>query len=213
MAVTIFLLLSINSYSNNLNINKKIKECEYGIKNRSITFDRKTQLSISDSCSYLAKQYRCGNKKYGIYIDKKAAEYYASYALEFNGARGKYFWDECSQPAQNTENYSSPQQSSSDFIREYFSKLKQVPFSETWNMLSSSMKQQTTFKKYSGWWGKQVQSINLQSAQELSSNVISAKIIYHMKNGRTVCSLDTFTLQKSSKSWLISDQKYKNCPH
>ena len=212
MMITILLLTSVNSYSGNLNIDEIIKKCEHGVKNQGMTFDRKTQLTISDSCSYLAKQYRCGNKTYGINIDKNLAEHYSSWALEFNGARGKYFYDECSEPAQNIVNPSSSKQKSSDFIIEYFSKLKNVPFSETWDMLSDSMKQQTTFKKYSAWWGKQVKGINLQSTQELSSNVVAAKITYRMKNGKTICSLDTFTLQRSGKSWLISNQKYKNCP-
>lgn len=105
------------------------------------------------------------------------------------------------------------QQSASEFIKQYFTELKQVPYSQTWNMLSSSMKQNVSLDKYTKWWGKQVDRVVIESTKEVRSNVVQVKLKYYMKNGKITCSLDTFTLQRDSGSWFIYNQKYENCLH
>ncbi len=107
---------------------------------------------------------------------------------------------------------SPPQQKASDFIRKYFSDLKQVPYSQTWNMLSSSMKHKVkSFDNYKKWWNNQVDKVVLQSVEETGSNTVKARLKYYLKNGKTTCSQDIFKLQIHEGKWFIYDQEYKNC--
>ncbi len=105
---------------------------------------------------------------------------------------------------------SSYQQSTTDFIREYFSQLKQVPYSQTWNMLSNSMKQKASLSQYTNWWDGHVSRIVLLNTKKLNQNTVQATLKYYMKNGKVVCSRDTFTLQSTNGNWLIGNQKSKS---
>lgn len=111
-----------------------------------------------------------------------------------------------------TYGYTPEQKSASDFIRKYFSDLKRVPYSQTWNMLSNSMKHKVkSLKNYTKWWDGQVDRVVIESIKELESNVVRVRLKYYMKNGKTTCSQDTFTLKRDANSWFIYDQKYKKC--
>lgn len=99
--------------------------------------------------------------------------------------------------------------STTSFIREYFGKLKQVSYFQTWNMLSSSMKRKANLTQYTKWWKGQVDRIILESAREVNKNTVQTKLKYYLKNGKVYCSQDTFTLQKNGQSWLIDNQRSK----
>jgi hypothetical protein len=112
-------------------------------------------------------------------------------------------------PLPETTTYSYNQQTRTDFIKQYFTLLKQVPYSQTWNMLSSSMKRKANLSQYTKWWGRQVKSIILLNTKKLNYNTVQATLKYYMKNGKVICSKDTFTLQKNTQGWLIDNQKSK----
>ncbi len=102
-------------------------------------------------------------------------------------------------------------QSPSDFIKKYFSDLKQVPYSQTWNMLSNSMKEKANLENYTKWWDGQVDRVSLESIKKSRSNVVKVRLKYYMKNGKIICTQDTFTLRENGNSWLIDKQRYKKC--
>jgi len=102
-------------------------------------------------------------------------------------------------------------QSNVDFIRQYFTNLKNVPYHQTWNMLSDNMKSKVSLRQYTDWWDGQVDKVTIKSIKSLSDNRVEVKLDYFMKNGKHVCSLDTFILQNKNGQWLIKDQKYRNC--
>jgi len=110
-----------------------------------------------------------------------------------------------------TYNHPSTHQNPSDFIKKYFNDLKHVPYSQTWNMLSSSMRQKVNLENYIKWWDGQVNRVVVERINELRSNVVKVKLKYYMKNGKITCMKDTFTLRKNGNSWLIDKQNYKKC--
>jgi hypothetical protein len=112
--------------------------------------------------------------------------------------------------SQPTTTYSSYQQSPTEFIKQYFTQLKQVPYFQTWNMLSSSMKRKANLSQYTNWWGGQVNKIVLLNTKKLNQNTVQATLQYYMKNGKIICSRDTFTLQNTNSNWLIGNQKSKS---
>ena len=98
-----------------------------------------------------------------------------------------------------------------DFIKRYFTTLKKIPYCESWKMLSSSMKNDVTFKAYKKWWEKSIAKIEILETKKLSNNRVWVKLLYTMKNGKKNCSKDIFSLKKNNHSWLIASQKYKKC--
>ena len=103
----------------------------------------------------------------------------------------------------------SYQQSNSDFIKKYFNDLKQVPYSQTWNMLSRSMKRKVNLTQYTKWWKGKVSKIILKNSREINQNTVQVILKYYMKKGKVFCSKDTLTLQKNPQGWLIDNQKSK----
>ncbi|RKZ35635.1 MAG: hypothetical protein DRQ49_19100, partial [Gammaproteobacteria bacterium] len=97
------------------------------------------------------------------------------------------------------------------FIQEYYTKIKKVPYFNTWNMLSMSLRNKVGFDNYVDWWDRKVDRVFLQNARAIGSNRVQVRLLYHMKNGRETCSIDTFTLHKGEGTWLIHDQQYKGC--
>jgi hypothetical protein len=98
----------------------------------------------------------------------------------------------------------------SEFMRRYFTSLKKVPYEKTWNMLSNNMKRKLTFTQYVKWWDRQVKKIEIKNIKVISKNKVMVSLKYYMQTGRTICSLDTFTLKRTNGHWLIDAQKYKN---
>ena len=114
-----------------------------------------------------------------------------------------------SQPTYNTSSSSRYQQNSIDFIRSYFKNLKKLPYTQTWNMLSNSMKNKTNFKKYTRWWDRQVKSITILGITGINYNTVQIRLKFYLSNGKTVCSKDTLSVRKNGNSWLIDGQKSK----
>ena len=98
-----------------------------------------------------------------------------------------------------------------DFIRSYFFKIKKVPYPETWEMLSASLRTKTGFESYVDWWDKQVDKFSLDYAMALGANTVRAKLSYEMKNGKKVCSIDTLTVQFERGVWVVDEQQHQNC--
>jgi len=105
------------------------------------------------------------------------------------------------------------QETKISFIKKYFRELKEIPYKQSWNKLNSSMKRAVSFTKYQKWWSKSVESIQILDTQSLRDNKVKIKLLYTMKNGKEICSLDTFTLEKEVNSWLIAKQSYRGCSH
>lgn len=97
------------------------------------------------------------------------------------------------------------------FVQEYYTKIKKVPYSHTWNMLSMSLRNKVGFDNYVDWWDRKVDRVFLQNAKAIGSNRVQVRLLYHMKNGRKICSIDTFALHKGKGTWLIHDQQDKGC--
>jgi len=102
-------------------------------------------------------------------------------------------------------------QSAVDFIRRYFSDLKKVPYHKSWNMLSNSMKRKVSLRQFVNWWDKQVDQVEISNIESISDDRVKVRLYYHMKNGKQVCSLDTFKLVNKNDRWLIDEQQYRNC--
>ena len=105
--------------------------------------------------------------------------------------------------------YSTYPLSSADFIRKYFTMLKNVPFRNTWNMLSDSMKSQTSFSKYLTWWGDKVRSIKIMNINSINSNTVQTILKFYKRNGKTLCTKDIFWLIQNGRKWLIDAQNSK----
>jgi hypothetical protein len=98
-----------------------------------------------------------------------------------------------------------------DFIGLYYNTIKKAPYSRTWAMLADSFREKTGFSSYIDWWDKKVDEVWIEKVKQLSPNKVQATLLYRMKTGKTICSIDTFTLRQDSGAWLIHDQVYKNC--
>ncbi len=213
LTIAILLMLSSNSYGDISHINNLIKVCQDAMNGIHVGNSRKEQLAISEACMEAGRLYKCGNQKYGIPINKNISDEYFGLARDLNGAPGYYGSDErCNESTQNIPHSPSYQQSASDFIRQYFNNVKKVPYTQTWNMLSRSMKQKVkSIDRHIAWWDRQVNRVIVENVREVSQNTVQVRLRYYMKNGKTVCSQDFFTLQQNGNSWLIDKQKYKNC--
>jgi hypothetical protein len=102
-------------------------------------------------------------------------------------------------------------ESKSDFIRRYYRDLKTVPYEQTWAMLSSRFQSKHSLKKYINWWSKNVDSVFLERVVSVKGKSITVRLQYKMKNGKKVCSRDTFDLIQSEQSWLLDKHRYRNC--
>lgn len=102
-------------------------------------------------------------------------------------------------------------QTPSAFVQQYFGDLKNVPYEQTWAMLSADFQAQNSLPKYIKWWSKNVDSVYVDEIVSADGQQVTVRLQYQMKNGRSVCSKDTFSLLKSGESWLIDKQKYRNC--
>lgn len=111
---------------------------------------------------------------------------------------------------QQTKTFSKKNEDAIEFIKQYFSSLKKVPYEQTWNMLSSTMKRKINFKQYVNWWDKQVNSVVVRDIKMISNNKMSVTLKYYMKTGKVACSVNTFILKKVGDYWFIDGQKYKN---
>ena len=78
-------------------------------------------------------------------------------------------------------------------------------------MLSESMKHKTTFDKYLHWWNDTVQRVVVDQITELKENLIEVKLMYNLKSGQQICSVDIFSLERNNSKWLINDQKSTKC--
>lgn len=102
-------------------------------------------------------------------------------------------------------------ESKSNFIRRYYRDLKSVPYEQTWAMLSSRFQSKHSLKKYINWWSKNVDSVFLERVVSVKGKSITVRLQYKMKNGKKVCSRDTFDLIQSEQSWLLDKHRYRNC--
>jgi hypothetical protein len=102
-------------------------------------------------------------------------------------------------------------ESKSDFIRRYYRDLKSVPYEQTWAMLSTRFQSKHSLKKYINWWSKNVDSVFLERVVSVKGKSITVRLQYKMKNGKKVCSRDTFDLIQSEQSWLLDKHRYRNC--
>ena len=73
------------------------------------------------------------------------------------------------------------------------------------------MKRKVSLRQFVNWWDKQVDQVEISNIESISDDRVKVRLYYHMKNGKQVCSLDTFKLVNENGEWLISDQKYRNC--
>jgi len=102
-------------------------------------------------------------------------------------------------------------ESKSDFIQRYYRDLKNVPYEQTWAMLSSRFQSKHSLKKYINWWSKNVDTVFLEKVVSVKRKSITVRLQYKMKNGKKVCSRDTFDLIQSEQSWLLDKHRYRNC--
>ncbi len=109
-----------------------------------------------------------------------------------------------------TKTFSKENKDVIEFIKQYFSDLKKVPYEQTWDMLSDAMKKKISFKQYVNWWDKQVNRVVIKDIQMISNNKVLVTLKYYMKTGKVVCSVDTFILKKVGLHWFIDGQKYKS---
>lgn len=97
------------------------------------------------------------------------------------------------------------------FIKKYFNDLKKVSYKETWNMLSLDMRSQIKFDSYVNWWNNKVDYVVLEKIEKLNKNKVNTKLLYHMKNGKKICSNDIFILKESKNILYIDKQISTNC--
>lgn len=164
------------------------------------------------SCYILGKFYENVNNI------KKAVHYY-ELACEFTGSKGCY--ESVDLATQVEKSNTLPiltvpkirtthiQENPTNFITKYFNNIKRIPYLDTWNMLSYNMKQQTNLSKYTNWWEGKVRQVIVISVKKINNNTVQARLKYYLKNGKIICSKDTFSLQKHKESWLIDNQKIK----
>ena len=109
--------------------------------------------------------------------------------------------------------HSSYQKRASQYIKEYFSKIN--------NMIASSRgsniyRKDTALSsiRYKTWMSKNIKYIHLKSVKELYSNLVEAKVIYALNNGKRICSINRYTLSKNyANKWKIVKKVYKGCDY
>jgi len=162
--------------------------------------------------------------KYGHYVDAPMEIFIKQFSTPSNDMYwfstqeelqfGIKVWDVTNNRFINSENIGTKhytQQSAVSFIHRYFTDLKRVPYHQTWDMLSDQMKKKVSLQQYINWWDKQVESVSIKNIKSLSENMVEVKLHYVMKNGKHICSLDTFILENKKGRWLIKNQKYRKC--
>ena len=102
-------------------------------------------------------------------------------------------------------------ESKSAFMQRYYSDLKHVPYEQTWAMLSKRFQSKHSLKGYINWWSKNVDTVFLEKIVRIKGDSVTVRLQYKMKNGKQICSQDTFGLVASDNSWLLDTHRYRNC--
>lgn len=118
--------------------------------------------------------------------------------------KNNYFLDE--KPTNKTSLLSS-----TEFIKRYFTNLKKIPYQQSWDKLSKRMQNKTSFHKYKDWWDKKVKNIFIKNIDSISKDMVKITLKYHLKDGKSICSIDTFILENINNKTLIKNQTYKKC--
>ena len=105
----------------------------------------------------------------------------------------------------STKKSANLHQNSLQFMKKYFSDILAYPKNLSWNKLSASMKKSSTFKQYSSWWNS-VKNIDILRDDQLDDHTVKMLLRYKLKSGKTICTIDTFSLLRTKTSWRINGQ-------
>ena len=113
-------------------------------------------------------------------------------------------------PESTTPPEEIPQQSPTEFVREYYSLINQRAYRKTWTMLSPTYNPGSTFDEYVEWWDsvarvKILRANTVREAEETAT--VKATLNYKKVDGASVSETLRFQLErtKNTKAWQIDD--------
>jgi hypothetical protein len=99
------------------------------------------------------------------------------------------------------------------YIKSYFSKVNNMIASSRGSNLYSTDAALSSIR-YKTWMSRNLKYVHLKSIKQLQSNVVEAKVIYSLNNGKRICSVNRYTLAKNyTNSWKIIRKVYKGCDY
>ncbi len=63
------------------------------------------------------------------------------------------------------------------------------------------------------WLSRNLNYVYIKKIKLSRANKVEAKVIYSLKNGKRVCSYNTYNLYQNNNGWIISNKTYKGCDH
>ena len=111
-------------------------------------------------------------------------------------------------PSSNASRYLLTQTS---YIRYYLSKVNTYISANRGAFFNNNIALNDIYHK--GWLSQNLNYVYIKKIKLTRTNKVEAKIIYSLKNGKRVCSYNTYTLYQSNNGWSINNKTYKGCDH
>jgi len=101
--------------------------------------------------------------------------------------------------------------SAENYIKKYLKSYNNLIASNSGNFYSSDNIALNS-NGYKSWLSKNLRYIHLEHIRERSYNNVEAKVIYSLRNGKRICSINRYNLQKTyNRGWIITSKQHIAC--
>ncbi len=100
----------------------------------------------------------------------------------------------------------SPEQ----YLKQYFSRINNMINSNKDSSFCSSNIALSTLR-YKTWISQNIKYISLKNIKKINKKEVEAKVIYALKSGKRLCSINIYKLNKTRNSYNLIKKEYKNC--
>lgn len=111
-------------------------------------------------------------------------------------------------PSSSTSRYLLTQTS---YIRYYLSKVNTYLSANRGAYFNNNIALNDIYHK--DWLSRNLNYVYIKKIKLSRANKVEAKVIYSLKNGKRVCSNNTYNLFQNNNGWIISNKTYKGCDH
>lgn len=103
-------------------------------------------------------------------------------------------------------------ESGDNFLYKFYSKVKEVPYKDSYAKFSGKLKNTLPFSEFIYWWDKTVDSVYVEAITQVGDDLYEVKLFYIMKAyKKQQCSDDILRLINKNGRWLIDSIHMGKC--